>query len=233
MTDTLLGVGIYTIPEASRLVRIDQQTVRRWVKGYSYKSSQGKKITVDSFINSSIPDIDNKFTISFLELMELCVVKMFLKEGVSLRIIRKAAKEASELFHVNNPFAYKIFTTDGIAIFWDDKTQINDKELLELGTRKFAFRKILGMYTHEIEFDDITIPNKAIRWFPMGKEHSIVIDPAISFGEPVIESTRILAESIYNDYLAEQSVATVAYLYDLNNNNVEDAITFMKGLSAA
>ena len=36
--DKLIGLGIYSIPEAARLTKVPNNTIYRWIRGYKYHS---------------------------------------------------------------------------------------------------------------------------------------------------------------------------------------------------
>ncbi len=232
MTETLFGVGFYTVPNAARFLQMNTQTIRRWVKGYSYKQNEGKK-SVKPLIKTSVPVLDDKFVISFLELIELYVVKRFLDNGIPLKKIRLAAQRASEILKVKNPFAYRMFKLRGKSIFLEQKIPAGDDILLELCKNNYAMQEIMRLYLHEIDFNELDSPNKAVRWFPMGKKCPIVIDPQIAFGKPVVLDTRIPAETLYRDYLAEKSIERVADWYEIEADKVKAAIQFMESFKAA
>jgi uncharacterized protein (DUF433 family) len=232
MTETLLGVGIYTIPEASRLLKLESQTIRRWIKGYTYNSKEEKRI-IGPLITSSLPVIDNKFVISFLELMELYVVKKFLSLRISLPKIRVIANRASEILEIRNPLAHHLFKIMGKSVFLECKTDKDDTSPLELFKNQFALKDIVKDYLLEIDFNEIDFPFQALRWYPMGREKSIVLDPQICFGEPTIEHTRIPVESIYTDFLGEKSVNRVASWFGIDKDKAQNAISFMESLKVA
>jgi uncharacterized protein (DUF433 family) len=232
MVENLFGIGFYTIPEASHLLQMDAHTIRRWVKGYSYRLNETVK-KVKPLIKTSVPIVDDKFVLSFLELIELYVVKRFLDNEIPLQKIRLAAIRAAEILKVNNPFAYRMFKFRGKSIFMEQSLSESESTLLELCKNQYALQEIMKLYLHEIDFSELESPQRALRWFPMGKERPIVIDPAIAFGKPVILATRIPAETLYRDYLAEKSAKSVADWYEISVDKVEAAIEFMESLKAA
>jgi len=36
--ESLLGLGVYSVPEAARLTGVSSRRIRRWLQGYSYSS---------------------------------------------------------------------------------------------------------------------------------------------------------------------------------------------------
>lgn len=73
----------------------------------------------------------------------------------------------------------------------------------------------------------------AVRWFPMGRRKSIVLDPALQFGSPIISHTGVPTDTIYAAYLAEgRDKGMVARVFDLTPRMVADAVAFEERLAA-
>jgi hypothetical protein len=87
----LVGVGLYTIPEAARLVELRQARVRGWVHGYREGAGGRRRAAV---VGHTLPDVEGKTALAFRELIEVRFVRHFLRAGVSWRNVRRAAKEA-------------------------------------------------------------------------------------------------------------------------------------------
>ncbi|MCK5833677.1 DUF433 domain-containing protein [bacterium] len=224
MTD-ILGQGIYTIREASSLVRLPYHKVSRWVKGYSYTIESGdKKRNRPPLMSVDIPVIEDKFALSFLNVIELLFVKKFLSMGVSLQTIRKASEVAADILKTIHPFAYQRFATDNNAIFLEIEESTGEKSLIDLAKRQQEIRPFIKEYLEDVEFDRIT--NFATRWRPLGKDVPVIIDPNIAFGKPVVENTRIGTKTIFKQYLVENSIQNVADWFDISVNEVDFAIRY-------
>src|SRR5579872_2488103 len=113
------GIGVYTLSQAARLLRIPSSLLRYWI---------GDKPGAESIINRRL---QGENLLTFAELMELHFVKMFRDENVSLQAIRKAASEATRKFRTDYPFAVKRFDTDGTSIFATLSSKETDRELVE------------------------------------------------------------------------------------------------------
>jgi len=98
-----IGLGLYPLPLAARIICEPLPKVRRWARESS------------SVVTRSLPEQEN--TLTFLELMELKFIAMFRNEGVSLQVIKRASKLASRQFDTKYPFAVRRFDTDGKTIF--------------------------------------------------------------------------------------------------------------------
>jgi uncharacterized protein (DUF433 family) len=109
-------------------------------------------------------------------------------------------------------------------------------ELVELMYIK-AFRKA-GAPWHliEVDFDSLEMPT---RWWPLGRDNGVVVDPHVSFGAPVLADagipTRTLAD-VYageQEYEADQALNRVASMYRITPEQVERAVQFEEWRAAA
>ena len=95
---TLVGKGIYPIPEAARLSRVSERRIRYWLKRID---SEVAKETGKLWYGEHQP-IENKVVLGFLDLQEVRFVEEFLKSGVPWRLLRAAheglARHLSILF---------------------------------------------------------------------------------------------------------------------------------------
>src|SRR3990172_4300586 len=117
---TLLGVGFYIRADAARLLKVHPARLNRWIYGYTYKireESQQIKRHKGPIVRVDLPSLDNAIALSFVELMELRVVKSFLDRGISLQRVRIAAERAMELFDTAHPFASRRVFSGGERIF--------------------------------------------------------------------------------------------------------------------
>jgi uncharacterized protein (DUF433 family) len=72
----------------------------------------------------------------------------------------------------------------------------------------------------------------AARWFPLGKEVPIVIDPRYGAGRPTIPNRRLTIETIRKRWLAGQSFQFIAEDFDLEPVVVEDALRYAEKYAA-
>lgn len=163
----------------------------------------------------------------FLTLIEIIAVDSLREIGVSFPKIKLAHAKLSELLDTKYPFAHAELMTDGKRIFYE----LLDSSLLEVDEKQqFSFTKLVAPYCKKIDFQNKT--QLAERFWPLGKDHQIVVDPHHSFGQPVIKGTNITVEAIFNMLKAGESPDFVASIYELNLNAVEDVLSFMKRKAA-
>ena len=154
----LLGVGLYARADASRLLRMTPSRVARWVRGYSYWLShpaQLEKRAQPPVVRSRLPRIGGATLISFLDLMELRVVKALVDMGLSLQHVRRVARLASDLFDTPYPFASRRIFTDGHEVFASLSRDTDDPVLIEISNRhsQLIARPIIADYLTELDFD--------------------------------------------------------------------------------
>lgn len=221
-----LGTGIYSVAEAARLTRIPPSRIHRWLKGY--------KFHVDGDLHASppvwrgqLPVLDGTFALGFLDLIELRFVDAFRKEGVSLHHIRLALDRARSILGVEHPFCSQKFRTDGRTIFMDIEDETEDAALLDLVKSQYAFGAVLEPYLRDLEFES----DQVARWWPLGRKREVVIDPARSFGQPIVARDSV-PTSVLAKAAAIEPIDAVARWYEVSPKTVRDAVFFEKSLAA-
>lgn len=232
-----LGLGIYTRSEASRLLGMSPGRVSRWVAGYTYWLREGRRKpdrrSRPPVIRTELPQLRSVLALSFLELMELRVVKALTDRGLSLQHVRAAAQIASVAFDTKHPFASRRVFTDGKAIFSavdDDPTAPNVVKWRKGEIIQVVAGPIFAQFLSEIEFDSTT--SLARRWWPCGRKYPVLLDPAVAFGAPVAEKTGIRTTTIAR-YCRHTSAGETAEAFELPKRVVEAALNFEERLAAA
>ena len=233
---TQLGLGMYTLVDAARLIHSDRRTIQRWLYGYNYTGRKGKgrvrRHAGPLWAPQYEADDFNEKVIGFQDLLELRVVREFVRHGVPLLIVRRCLETAAQMFGANYPFTTRRFVTDGETIYQDALLAgAEEPEMLDLRTRQYAFREIIkdSLYTG-IEYGN----GFARRWYPEPRSRTIVIDPVVQFGHPVVEESGVPTASLYASYLAEdRNKAVVARLFEITPKQVESAVRFEEKLRQA
>jgi len=227
---TILDQPMYYPAFASKLVRLSTGRIKRWLQGYEFNYRQEKSGQV--VYGTSDPVIHRKKIelpeyASFLELIDLLFVKQFLEHGFSLQKIRVALNELYRLTGENH-FAHNKF-----FVFQKSLYVNNDNEIIDLltGGQK-AIEKFIKSLGSQLDFHSVS--GFPVRWYPLGKEKQIVLDPDISFGRPTVLGTGINTETIYNMYLGEnQNIKKVGFWLNLKETQTIAAIEFESDLKAA
>ena len=109
---SLLGVGIYSVPEAARMVDVSAPRIRRWLLGYQFKAGDTRRKSSPVW-RPDLPVVDEILALSFHDLIEVRFVDYFLRLGVSWKVLRSAARFAAGVVHSTHPFSTQKFKTDG------------------------------------------------------------------------------------------------------------------------
>jgi uncharacterized protein (DUF433 family) len=227
----MIGAGIYSIAQAARLIGADHRAIRRWVLGYEYKyhgeRRRSQPLWHTQFSDEDLPDP----VIGFYDLLELRLVNAFVQRGVTLQTIRATAEVAQSLFATDYPLSSKRFLTDGKRIFLEALERSGEVRLLDVPRQQFVFRDIIRPTLYAgIEYED----ERARRWYPLGSDRkTIVLDPAVQFGAPVVEQAGIPTDTLYASYLAEnRDRRAVARVFDIPARLVDAAVRYEAKLAA-
>jgi uncharacterized protein (DUF433 family) len=214
-----VGVGLYSIAEAARIVRAHPETVRRW-------------LCEDDGLVKRYFDPKTKL-LSFIELIEVHFINIFRQEGVPLPVIRKVSEVASIRLKTDYPFAVKRFDTDGKTVF---ATLLHDQEKSELiedlNHSQYVFTSVMRPFFHKLEYKGMD--ETVIRFWPRGKRGRIVLDPLRKFGKPIDAETGVATRAIFDAVMAGggQTQAVVAGWLGIPKAAVKAAVEFEQSLAA-
>lgn len=227
----LLGTGIYPLRQAARLVGVETRAVRRWLLGYGRKH-RGSRVRSEPLWRTQLEgqELPGE-VIGFRDLLELRMVAAFVKHGVDLKVIRATVDAASSSLGSDYPLSNKRFMTDGRRIFLHAMEQTTgNSQLIDLAGRQFVFSEVIkpSLYAG-IEYED----GGARRWFPLGSRKTVVLDPGLQFGTPVLVDVAIPTDTIHASFIAEQrDKAMVARIFSITPRMVMAAVEFEEKLAA-
>lgn len=212
-----LGSGIYTVPDIAQILRIPINKVGRWIRTY-WDEQLGKEY--DSRYSWNI---DQSKGVSFHTLVELYVFHQLNDAGIRPRAALIAHKILSERFDTLFPFAnskvLRSLNTDGGRIYFEQGGQtivtLDKSNQLNLDFIKLFFKLV--------EFDGGAL---ASRFWPLGKDNSIVCDPERQFGHAVIDKTNIYPDAIFSLHKAGEPIKFISSMYEISEKQVNDAIEY-------
>lgn len=227
---TLLGVGIYSVPDASRLTGVSPQRIRRWLRGYTFVSC-GSRHTSPPVWQPELPEIDDRLALGFRDLMEVRFVDAFIQRGVTWQTLRRAAEKAQQMFGCTHPFSMQRFRTDGHAVFVELVQQAGDDPVLvDLARNQLVFRQVLASHLYRgLEFSE---EDAVIRWWPLPRSRRVVIDPQRSFGQPIVTREGVPTAVLACAVATEDSVDKVASWFEVETASVRAAVQFEEKLAA-
>jgi uncharacterized protein (DUF433 family) len=215
----------YAVAEAAHYLRMPEETLRSWVAGRLY-SAAGQSKRSRPLIHLDDPQ---KQYLSFINLVEAHVLAAIRRRhGVRLPKVRKALDYMQRQFHVQRPLIEQAFQTDGLDLFVEHYGELINAS--REGQR--AMKEIIGRYLQRIERYSKGFPIKLYPFTrdteaeatPASDPRVVVMNPAVSFGRPVVAGTGIPVSSIYERYRAGDSVADLAQDFRLEISAIEEAI---------
>src|SRR5215471_15176528 len=130
-TSNLVNAGIYNVSEAARLTRVSVGKIRRWLRGYDFKSGESVRHS-DAVWQGELHPIEDKLALSFRDLLELRFVDAFIRAGVSWRTMRRAHSKAQTKLKTTHPFCSNRIFTDGRSILLRQAEEDRDQALINL-----------------------------------------------------------------------------------------------------
>jgi len=204
---------LYSFAEADRIVRVTPGTARRWLKGYHFwyddKRHEMPPIT---------PDLGEQYAVSFVDLMEVAAISKLRQKGFSFKRVRQINAYCRVYLHEPRPLVTQKFKVAGQDIFLAADFDV----LVDVGREAgmLAWKEVLEPFLEDVEYEN----ELARRWWPLGRERMVVVDPDYGFGLPVVEGTAVRTEIIAERYRAGDSTDEIAYDFDVTPKQINDAL---------
>lgn len=207
-----IGEGIYTVSDMSRIFRLtDNRRVRYLFNNYI----QGK---LEATSNYRFFFGDKKKFVNFETLIHLYVFLELNKRGISYKEILEAYDSLAESLKTPYPFTKVILSTQGKSII----AGIGDSIFTADKKKQGYLKEIIVPLAKKVEYTD----NEITRFFPLGKNKTIVVDPQIQMGSPVVDGTRINTKVIYQLHEAGETHTVISRMFNLSTRQIKDAIEF-------
>jgi len=213
------ATGVYGVTEASHLLGLPANTVRRWLGGYR-SGSAGQEKQMEPLWGIQLGRVEGKTQLGFLDLMQLRIVGRLAEEGISRQAIRAGLALASKMLGGEHPLVTGRFRTDGQGIFLEVAEATGDPSLIDLRTGQWGLHRIIEPSFKDVDLEDDLVA----RWWPLGHNRPIVLDPRRSFGKPIIERTGVPIRTLCEAMDREKSIARVARWYEVAAEDVERAL---------
>lgn len=213
--------GIFTAAEVALFAKLHPSTVQRWF----FSNHMGKAV-----MTPSGPD---EKTLSFLDLVQALAVRAIRREkNVPLPKIRQAVQIAERDYGLSHIFARPHQT----ALFMGDifvypEGQDSPVQLTGKLPHQLAIRKLVEPYQRDLAFSESGLARlfTAFRF----ADQSVVIDPAVRFGEPYVTSCGYSARTLYEAVLSEGGVPQAAKAFDVAEDAVDAAFRYYDSLPLA
>lgn len=207
----ILDVPAYGLSDAARYLRVPYQTLRYWTRGNE---------SVEPIVRLAETEPPR---LSFNNLLE-CHMLNAMRMHYNLRLpkVRKALKTLAGLYPSPHPLIDKTLETDRVNVFIRQHG-----EVLNLNrSGQLEFREFLDMHLQRIARN----ADGSVAFYPFVEKRSvdepklIMMNPAVSFGRPVISGTGIPTAVIASRFHARESINDLAREYGRTDKEIEEAI---------
>ena len=229
-------IPIYSIPQAAQYLRLPKDRLRYWVKGWFSETKAEKR-----FFEPLIKLYHNSFELRPQSQTTLLSFTNLVEAHVLIAIVKAARFDQKQLStelhyindHLSTPklYAGREFQIKGIDLLFERFGQ-----QLAARDREQEARQILETYFDRIVRDKAGLP---IKLFPFTKlsgsdePKTVMIDPRISFGRPVLAGTGIPTAMLAERYKAGDSIDELAEDYNCDRLQIEEGIRCELQLVAA
>jgi uncharacterized protein (DUF433 family) len=222
MVEAAYGVGIYTAPEAARMVGMGAQTLRRWLLGYEHAAKGEPKRAERPLWRPQYEPDDDGVLLGFRDLVEARIVNALRDKGIGLQTLRICMERAREIIGEDRPFSTEQFKTDGKTIFLAITRGLDEPQLIDLRRQQGVFNRVVAPSLADLDFG----PGGAERWWLLHGKRTIVADPDHAFGQPIVAGHGITTARVAQAVEAEGSVTKVAQLYEIKPRLIRDALAY-------
>lgn len=218
MATAAFGTGIYTPPEAARMVGMRPGTLRRWLLGYDHDAKREAPLWRPQYE----PTGDDGVLLGFRDLIEARIVNALRAKKIGLPTIRICMERARSIVGQDRPFSTSQFKTDGKTIFLEITRDLDEPQLIDLKRSQGVFNRVVAPSLADLDFG----PDGAERWWLLHGKKTIVADPARAFGQPIVAEHGIATARLAEAVEAEGSIAKVAALYEIKPRLIRDALAY-------
>ena len=206
-------IPAYTVGEAAHYLGLPKSTLRSWFAG-----QRGFR----AVIRPADPKV---LGLSFTNLVEAYVLTAIRrKHQVALPTIRRGLDYLVRKLGAKRPLLEQQFATNGVDLFVDHLGTIIN--ISRDGQVEMA--DLIRAYLERIDRDAKGVPIKLYPFMrtqaPREQPRTVVIDPRVSFGRPVIAGTGIPTAVLAEQFKAGDPVHVLAKEYSADEEAVWDAI---------
>lgn len=221
---SVLDRPLYSYAEASRLLDLPTETLRRWLDGATRAG-----VAYDPVIRSEPTGSDS---VTWGEFVEAGLLRGYRKKNVPLQRMRPFIQGMRETWQVPYPLAhFKPLILNRKLVY-----ELQQETLLDPRLYLFQFEEgqmlmapPLKQFLARVEFDP---GNGAVnRLYPHGSTKQVIIDPEVSFGVPQIKGVR--TESVAESVAAGESPEQAALSWGLGLGEVVTALEWEGSLRKA
>lgn len=208
----------YGIAQAARYVQISPTTLRSWVLGRRYRTSEGERYSAPLILRPEPGDP----RLSFSNLQEAHVLRALrTKHEVPMPAVRAALDYAAGKLGIQRLLLSRELMADAGSLFIERLGQII--ELSRSG--QIALKEMLDGHLSRIQWEPVRLfPVVAARG--LSGPQIVSIDPQVSFGRPFIAGKGVRTSTIVERLDAGEDRNVVAADYELTAEEIDEAVLY-------
>jgi uncharacterized protein (DUF433 family) len=221
----------YTPSEAARILGLPVATLKAWSFGQTYRTPSGEARKFHAVIRPA--DVRHRL-LSFANLCELHVLSAIRRQHkVSLPKVRASVDYVKRKLGSERPLLDRDFKTNGIDLFVSHASTL-------LNVTQQGQEALRGEFEHALARIERDRSGTPIRLFPFSRSSmtdknqpkTVVIDPHLAFGRPVISEIAVPTAIIIDRFRAGDSLPEMAGDYGVREEDIKEALRFEQRLAA-
>ena len=221
----------YTPSEAARILGLPVATLKAWSFGQINRAPSGEARKFHAVIR---PADARRRLLSFANLCELHVLSAIRRQHkVSLPKVRASVDYVKRKLGSERPLLDRDFKTNGIDLFVSHASTL-------LNVTRQGQEALRGEFEHALARIERDRSGAPIRLFPFSRSSladknqpkTVVVDPRLAFGRPVISAIAVPTAIIIDRFRAGDSMTEMAEDYGVATKDIEEAIRFEQPLAA-
>ncbi len=157
------------------------------------------------------------------------------RDGVRDRppVLKGAARQGSHASFLDliDMLFVKRFLDHGVSLQRIRRALENGQILQLMSGGQWTIAPVIRELAAQIDFESSS--ELARRWYPLGRDGCVVLDPMVAYGAPSIAGRGVKTINVHDLFVAEsESIAAVRSWWDLTEDQVEAAVEFERRLAA-
>ncbi len=227
----LYDEAAYRATEAARLIALPPATVKAWCFGHDYVQADGKPQRFKPLVT---PADGKARLLSFNNLCELHMLAAIRRYyRVSMPSVRSSLSYVRRALQTPRPLLAGDFLTNGVHLFINHAGGV-------LNTSREGQASLSPDFQRELQRVERDKHGSPVRLFPATRAsvaasdspRSVVVDPKLSFGRPVLARAGVATAVIQDRFLAGDSPHEMAQDYGVDEPEIWEALRFEQRLAA-
>jgi len=221
----------YRAAEAAHMLALPPGTVKAWSFGQDYVHRDGSPKRFRALIS---PADAKARLLSFNNLCELHMLAAIRRHyRVSMPSVRDGVAFVRRQLKTDRPLLSSEFQTNGVHLFIEHAGVV-------LNASRDGQASLSGAFERDLSRVERNARGVPVRLFPVTRDtpvatdrlRSVVVDPTLAFGRPVLANAGVTTAVIQDRFLAGDSPSEMAQDYRVDEPDIWEAIRFEHRLAA-